>query len=95
MPRYDDNYLNHVSLSQLFPQIAPVMINPLREAYDHYERLRLKDEKLLPEVDSTNTTNEPQKCSNERKWVSRDTSVTLKENNCSNNQQTDEKQVIF
>ena len=28
---------------QLFPQVSPVMIKPLREAYENYERMRLKE----------------------------------------------------
>ena len=29
---------------QLFPQVGPVMIKPLREAYENYERMRIEEE---------------------------------------------------
>lgn len=31
---------------QLFPQVAPVMIVPLREAYENYERMRIVEEEV-------------------------------------------------
>lgn len=31
---------------QLFPQVAPVMIMPLREAYENYERMRIVEEEV-------------------------------------------------
>ena len=43
---------------QLFPQVNPVMIKPLREAYENYERTRLEEETVAaaaaqpPESDS-------------------------------------------
>ncbi|CAH3105812.1 unnamed protein product [Porites lobata] len=31
-------------LNKLFPQVGPVMIKPLREAYENYERMRIEEE---------------------------------------------------
>ncbi|CAH3119914.1 unnamed protein product [Pocillopora meandrina] len=33
-------------LNKLFPQVAPVMIVPLREAYENYERMRIVEEEV-------------------------------------------------
>ena len=43
---------------QLFPQVAPVMIKPLRAAYENYERIRLEEEAVTSaaDVDSPETS---------------------------------------
>ena len=50
---------------QLFPQVGIVMIKPLREAYENYERMRIEEEavKAAAAVSSTAETEHLQTCS--------------------------------
>ena len=38
---------------QLFPQVGPVMIKPLREAYENYERMRIEEDAVKAEADES------------------------------------------